>query len=191
MDTAVYYIFSTIAQTLGSVLGLLAAVLLVHLQVLNNSLSDAARFLLKQYETSEKYKTGHPILSEALTIGSFGELLDLVSEHEPEEFIDPKAFQAARKILEVNQKYRQHILGTFVLAVSLTMVTIVICLVCMLFGPKMTGASLESMNAAYILSALGILLCLACFFLYARLISIVLSVDLKREYTSLFSFKKK
>jgi len=90
MDTALYYTFSTIAQTLAGGIALLGAFVLYRFQILAGSLEDTSEYLSKEFKSKSRE------LHDKIDQANFDRAYDLVhelSQSYSEEGIDPLTIQ--------------------------------------------------------------------------------------------------
>ena len=107
METALYYTFSTIAQTLGGAIALLGGFVLYRFQLLARSIEDTAEYLRKEFKS--KRRELHDKIDKARFDSDY-RLVHEVSQAYSEEGIDPPTIQkyySARARLDamLGQKY--------------------------------------------------------------------------------------
>ena len=163
MENALFYTFSTIAQTLAGAIALLGAFVLYRLQSLGAELEDAALTAIQPYLPNDE-------ISRLRGENNYDDLVTLLNTVAP----------SANKLAEVNNTYvlskrralpsllqlRRQLHRLMKISLALTIVLIAASVVVLSTTPLIA----TSTNVAYSVFVVGILLFVVCLVLYVLLI---------------------
>jgi hypothetical protein len=136
MDNAVYYTFSTIAQTLAGAIALLAAFGLYRFQILSKALETHAKDLREQYsEEVDLVRTNSYIVK-----GDFHKFLDYLTKHpidvtgsdEMDAYIADSLSQLKRLL-----RFKRSLLRHFYFAIALTVMLITVSIFILMVTPTL------------------------------------------------------
>ena len=161
MDSALFYTFSTIAQTLGTAFALLAAFVLYRLQQVTTVIESASRVFIIPYLPNEGAR-------RLRAQGAYQEMHALLSSLEPTqvEFTKKHSFSAARSALvggiELQRRLKQLLRASLALSVLVIFGAVAV----LPFAPAIAASE----GTAWITLAIGLLAFGVCLGLYAFLI---------------------
>ncbi len=161
-DTAVYYTFSTIAQTLGGAIALLAAFVLYRFQLLNSEIEASAAHLRGFASGNTRHS-----MDIALLEGRHDKILTLAGTAEPGTFahVGQEHIKASQIRLAALQTHRASVLGRFVIALVLTVTLIGFAVLALSLTPALARAQVLG---AFL--AVGVTWCWACLVSYVLVV---------------------
>ena len=160
MENALYYTFSTIAQTLGSAIALLGAFVLYRLQGLNASITHIVTQQIVQHYDGQMHLT----LEELHARGKHDEFLKQVRISPAS--VGPDHLQLPIARLERLVAAKSSLLAGFRFSLILTVVVSTLSVGFLAFVPSIVGNTCLAMS----LLVIGIFAFLACLFTVARLL---------------------
>ena len=140
METALYYTFSTIAQTLAGAIALLGAFVLYRFQLLAGSVEDTTEYLCDEFK-SKSLELHHKI--ERARFDMDYRLVHELSQAYSEEGIDPQTIQkyhSARSRLDSMLSHRQSLLRYFNFSLIVTVLLILGSVAVLTYAPLLEVA---------------------------------------------------
>lgn len=162
MDTALYYTFSTIAQTLAGGIALLGAFVLYRFQMLAGSIEDTSEYVRKEFKS--KSHELHNKIDQA----KFDREYDLVhelSKSYSEGEIDPPTIQkyySARSRLGSMLSHRKILFRYFKFSLIATVLLILASALVLIFTPRLYMKSC-SVTVIFAVGAIWFAVCLISF----------------------------
>ena len=162
MDTALYYTFSTIAQTLAGGIALLGAFVLYRFQLLAGSIEDTSEYLRKEFKSRSRE------LHNKIDQAKFDREYDLVykfSQSYSAEEIDLPTIQkyySARSRLGAMQGHRKILFRYFNFSLIATVLLILASALVLIFTPRLYMKNC-SVTVIFVVGAIWFAVCLFSF----------------------------
>ncbi len=161
MENALFYTFSTIAQTLAASIALLGAFVLYRLQTLNAEIEDAGLTMIQPYLPNDE-------ATRLVAHGRYAELISLLTQIQPNSVHDANNpfITSKRDKLPHLLALRTQLHRLLKFALGSTVVVIVSAIVILAITPVIASSS----NLVWLTFSIGLLALLGCLCLYAVLI---------------------
>jgi len=159
LENALFYTFSTIAQTLAGAIALLAAFVLYRLQALNAGIDQWSQTILGLYGGPDRR-----VVDDHYVRGQLRELLSYITEHPPDA--GEKHLDVPVSRLDSLLRQRKAVLAGFKCSLLLTVLLVAASVMALAFTPDISRASYS-----LIVLIIGILWLGGCLASYAWLVN--------------------